>query len=150
MTTFAAFLVIAAFGYAVYRYLPKGAERAFRLERFHPGTPMSDWTPSYYDAHRRYADLAAVYGRSDMPDEVPPVVRETADTTAKALPAQRSQSSVPVVREPAAGLPKQSPIDQYAWRSRRTVARSAGGTRKPERGVRRLVSEQDTLDSKAS
>ncbi|MFF3221848.1 hypothetical protein ACFYV7_03545 [Nocardia suismassiliense] len=148
MTTFAAFLVVAAFGYTVYRYLPKGAERAFRLERFHPGTPMSDWTPSYYDAHRRYADLAAIYGRSDMPDEVPPAVRETTDTTAKAVPAQRSES--PVVREPEATPSKETPIDQYAWRSRRTVAHSAGGTRKPERGVRRLVSEQDALDSKAS
>ncbi|MFE7743429.1 hypothetical protein [Nocardia sp. NPDC057455] len=68
MTALATLLLVALFGCLIYRFAPKRDERAFRLERFHPGTPMSDQTLSYYDHQRRYSDLAAIHGHRDMPD----------------------------------------------------------------------------------
>ncbi|WP_338769286.1 hypothetical protein V7968_05315 [Nocardia vulneris] len=81
MTTVATLLVVAVLGYAIYHYLPKGAERAFRLERFQPRSPLSDWTASYYDEQRRYADLAAIYGRNDTPEAPAEPVRPAAPET---------------------------------------------------------------------
>ncbi|WP_280251021.1 hypothetical protein [Nocardia abscessus] len=79
MTALATLLLLALFGYLIYRYAPSRDERAFRLERFHPGTPMSDQTLSYYDHQRRYSDLAAIYGHSDVPDpDSPSMAKSTA------------------------------------------------------------------------
>ncbi|PXX65257.1 hypothetical protein DFR70_104320 [Nocardia tenerifensis] len=140
MTTVASLLAVALFGYLIYRYLPKGAERAFRLERYRPRTPMSDWTASYYDDQRRYSDLAAIYGREDAPDLGLPAVREPADAAA---PAE------PVAPEPAR-RPVETQFSEYAWRSRRTVGHKADAARKPAKGVRRLVTDPSMLNSKAS
>ncbi|WP_157172916.1 hypothetical protein [Nocardia exalbida] len=68
MTALATLFLVALSGYLIHRFAPKRDERAFRLERFHPGTPMSDHTPSHYDYQRRYSDLAAIHGRLDVPD----------------------------------------------------------------------------------
>ncbi|WP_174187070.1 hypothetical protein [Nocardia barduliensis] len=68
MTALATLLLVALFGFLIWHYTPRRDERAFRLERFHPGTPMSDQTLSYYDHQRRYPDLAAIHGRGDIPD----------------------------------------------------------------------------------
>ncbi|BDU02977.1 hypothetical protein IFM12276_60050 [Nocardia sputorum] len=68
MTALATLLLVAVFGYLIHRFAPGRDERAFRLERFHPGTPMSDQTPSYYDHQRRYSDLVAIHSRGDVPD----------------------------------------------------------------------------------
>lgn len=141
MTTLATLIIVAAFGYLVYRYIPRGTERAFRLERFHPRTPMSDWTSSYYDEQRRYSDLAAVYGRSDVPEPV--AVEEPETVRPKAVPAAPAPAAPP---RPVAGTQS----DQYAWRSRRTVAPGTTAPRRPAKGVRRLVTDPSTLDIKAS
>ncbi|WP_330233467.1 hypothetical protein OHA40_13935 [Nocardia sp. NBC_00508] len=78
MTALASLCTVAVFSFLIYRFAPRPYERAFRLERFHPGTPMSDEPLSYYDDQRRYSDLAAIYGRSDIPDpELPMVARPT-------------------------------------------------------------------------
>ncbi|MFE9579138.1 hypothetical protein ACFYO1_22325 [Nocardia sp. NPDC006044] len=142
MTTLATLIIVAALGYLVYRAIPRGAERAFRLERFHPHSPMSDWTSSYYDEQRRYADLAAIYGRGDVPEAEPAVIREPETAQPEAIPA------APALAEPT-GQPAGTP-DHYAWRSRRTVAPGRTAPRRPARGVRRLVTDPSTLDSKAS
>jgi hypothetical protein len=68
MTALAALLVIAVFAYLVYRYAPRQPGEAFHLERFHAPGPLTDWSPSYYENQRQYADLAAIYGRGDVPD----------------------------------------------------------------------------------
>ncbi|WP_280494690.1 hypothetical protein [Nocardia asiatica] len=68
MTALATLPLVALSGYLICRYAPRRDERAFRLERFHPGTPMSDQTLSYYDHQRRYSDLAAIHSRGDIPD----------------------------------------------------------------------------------
>ncbi|MFX0579978.1 hypothetical protein [Nocardia nepalensis] len=68
MTALATLLVIAFFAYVVYRYAPRPPGEAFRLERFHAPGPLTDWSPSYYENQRQYADLAAIYGRDDVPD----------------------------------------------------------------------------------
>ncbi|MEV6556479.1 hypothetical protein AB0M22_12240 [Nocardia sp. NPDC051756] len=143
MTTLATLIIVAAFGYLVYRSIPRGAERAFRLERFHPRTPMSDWTSSYYDEQRRYSDLAAIYGRRDVPEAEPAAVHEPEPVQPKAVPA------APVLAEPTRPT-AEMPADQYAWRSRRTVAPGLTAPRRPAKGVRRLVTDPSTLDSKAS
>ncbi|WP_280297162.1 hypothetical protein [Nocardia abscessus] len=79
MTALATLLLLVLFGYLIYRYAPSRDEHAFRLERFHPGTPMSDQTLSYYDHQRRYSDLAAIYGHSDVPDpDLPSAEKSTA------------------------------------------------------------------------
>ncbi|MBF6128104.1 hypothetical protein [Nocardia brasiliensis] len=95
MTTFATLLVVAVLGYLIYHYLPKGAERAFRLERFQPHGPLSDWTASYYDEQRRYADLAAIYGRNDTPETPAEPVRPTVpENTVQLGRAERKLTSV--------------------------------------------------------
>lgn len=139
MTTFATLLVIAAFGYLIYHYLPKGTRRAFRLDRYHPGSPMSDWTSSYYDEQRRYSDLAAVYGRRDTPDQ---------RLAPKDVPAHRTEPAKPATAEPVQ-RPAEAQLTEYAWRSRRTVAPRVG-ERRPAKGVRRLVTDSSTPHSKAS
>ncbi|MBF6296396.1 hypothetical protein IU459_02430 [Nocardia amamiensis] len=68
MNALATLFIVVLFGYLIYHYAPGRDERTFRLERFHPGTPMSDWVVSYYDDQRRYSDLAAIYSRGDAPD----------------------------------------------------------------------------------
>ncbi len=68
MTALALLFLVALSGYLIHRFAPKRDERAFRLERFHPGMPISDHTPSHYDYQRRYSDLAAIHGRGDAPD----------------------------------------------------------------------------------
>lgn len=68
MSTFAALLVVAVFAYLLYRYVLRERSDLFRLERFRPSGSLTDWTRSYYDDQRQYADLAAVYGRGDAPD----------------------------------------------------------------------------------
>ncbi|MFI5536854.1 hypothetical protein ACIA5H_10715 [Nocardia sp. NPDC051900] len=64
----ATLLLTALLGCLIYRFAPERDTRTFRLERFHPATPMSDQPLSYYDHQRRYSDLAAIYGRGDVPD----------------------------------------------------------------------------------
>lgn len=68
MTALAALLVVAAFGYLIHRFAPRRPSEAFRLERFHAPGPLTDRSPSYYENQRQYADLAAIYGRNDVPD----------------------------------------------------------------------------------
>ncbi|MFI6171488.1 hypothetical protein ACIBCN_32250 [Nocardia sp. NPDC051052] len=143
MTTFATLLVVAAFGYLIYRYLPKGAQRAFRLDRYHPSSPMSDWTSSYYDDQRRYSDLAAVYGRRDAPDQQPEQLAP------EVVPVRRTESPKPATTEPVR-QPAEAQLTEYAWRSRRTVAPRVDETRRPAKGVRRLVTDPSTLHKKAS
>ncbi|MFI6211919.1 hypothetical protein ACIBCD_07975 [Nocardia brasiliensis] len=100
MTTFATLLVVAVLGYLIYHYLPKGAQRAFRLDRFQPRGPLSDWTASYYDEQRRYADLAAIYGRNDTPETVAEPVRPAAPETVAEL--GRTERKLTSVRSEAA------------------------------------------------
>lgn len=102
MTTFATLLFVAAFGYLVYRYLPRGTERAFRLERFHPRTPVSDRPASYYDERRRYTDLAAIYGRNDVPEttatpqhQATPETGAEPERSARRLTSVRTESATP-------------------------------------------------------
>ncbi|MEV6319788.1 hypothetical protein AB0M45_01140 [Nocardia sp. NPDC051787] len=68
MNALATLFILAVFGYSIYHYAPKRNEPTFRLERFHPCTPMSDRSVSYYEDQRRYSDLAAIYSREDVPD----------------------------------------------------------------------------------
>lgn len=68
MTALATLLVIAAFAYLVHRFAPRRPSEVFRLERFHAPGPLTDRSPSYYENQRQYADLAAIYGRNDVPD----------------------------------------------------------------------------------
>jgi hypothetical protein len=68
MTALATLFLIALSSYLIHRFASRRDERAFRLERFHPGTSMSDHLPSHYDYQRRYSDLAAIHGRLDVPD----------------------------------------------------------------------------------
>ncbi|MGW4768153.1 hypothetical protein ACWEO2_08920 [Nocardia sp. NPDC004278] len=68
MSALATVLVIAFFGYLVHRYAPRRPDAVFRLERFHAPGPLADRSPSYYENQRQYVDLAAIYGRGDVPD----------------------------------------------------------------------------------
>ncbi|MFE7796894.1 hypothetical protein [Nocardia sp. NPDC057440] len=61
-------LVIGFVTYLISHYAPKRPEEIFRLDRFRAPGPLTDWSPSYYEDQRRYSDLAAIYGRSDVPD----------------------------------------------------------------------------------
>ncbi|WP_069167404.1 hypothetical protein [Nocardia altamirensis] len=144
MSTFAALLIVAVFGYAIYHYLPRGAERAFRLERFHPRTPMSDWSTSYYEDQRRYSDLAAIYGRSDLPD-----TRPALDPTTDEL-AQSAQAS----GEDAAAQPTKSQVVQSICDARSAEGTGSGAARKAATrdGVRQLgpLADRSTLGIKAS
>ncbi|WP_062990100.1 hypothetical protein [Nocardia anaemiae] len=74
MTALATLLVIAAFAYLVHRFAPRRPREAFHLERFHAPGPLTDWSPSYYENQRQYADLAAIYGRDDVPDPDAPAL----------------------------------------------------------------------------
>ncbi|WP_327110681.1 hypothetical protein OHB12_23205 [Nocardia sp. NBC_01730] len=76
MTVLTTVLILAFSGFLIYHFAPRRDERAFRLERFHPRTPMSDQTCSYYDVQRRYSDLAAIYGRGDILDKDLPGIAE--------------------------------------------------------------------------
>ncbi|WP_330250903.1 hypothetical protein OG874_32560 [Nocardia sp. NBC_00565] len=68
MTALATVLVLASFAYLVHRFAPKHPDEAFRLERFRAPGPLTGESPSYYENQRQYADLAAIYGRNDVPD----------------------------------------------------------------------------------
>ncbi|WP_454196338.1 hypothetical protein [Nocardia sp. Marseille-Q1738] len=79
MNALATLFIVAVFGYSIYHYAPKRDEHTFCLERFHPRTPMSDRSVSYYEDQRRYSDLAAIYSRRDVagpdwPDAEKPLV----------------------------------------------------------------------------
>ncbi|MGK8520998.1 hypothetical protein ACRS6B_05295 [Nocardia asteroides] len=76
MTALATLLLAAMSGYLFYRRAPRRDERAFRLEHFHPGTPVAHQTRSYYDHQRGYSDLAAIYGRADVPDPGSPAEKK--------------------------------------------------------------------------
>lgn len=67
MTALLTLLVIAAFVHLVHRFAPRHP-RAFHLEQFHAPGSLSDSSRTYYEKRRQYADLAAIYGRGDMPD----------------------------------------------------------------------------------
>jgi hypothetical protein len=102
MTAIVTLLVIALFSYLVHHYAPKRSQEIFRLERFRAPGPLTDWLPSYYEEQRQYSDLAAMYGRSDVPDpglrsarkpQVAPAKTETNATT-KACPVQLSETGL--------------------------------------------------------
>ncbi|MBF6329077.1 hypothetical protein [Nocardia transvalensis] len=62
----ASLLVVAAFAAIVYRYAPTREQRAAELlERYRPHAPMSDWSLSYHDEQRQYADLTAISARRE-------------------------------------------------------------------------------------
>ncbi|WP_406234215.1 hypothetical protein [Nocardia sp. NBC_01009] len=86
MTAIVTVLVLGFFVYLSYHYAPKRAEEIFRLDRFRAPGPLTDWSPSYYEDQRRYSDLAAIYGRSDMPDP------DLGSTARPAVAAQRAES----------------------------------------------------------
>lgn len=67
MTALATLIPAALLGLLIYRFAPERDTRSFRLERFHPGTPMSDQPLSYYEHQRGYSDLAAIHSRGDAP-----------------------------------------------------------------------------------
>jgi hypothetical protein len=75
MIALATLLVIAVFAYAIYRFAPRTDEESFRLDRFRPPGPLADWTPAHREDQRRYSDLAAIYGRNDVPDPDAPAVK---------------------------------------------------------------------------
>ncbi|MEU7766798.1 hypothetical protein AB0B25_16945 [Nocardia sp. NPDC049190] len=91
MTFLAALLVAASSGYLIYRFAPRRAERAFRLERFHPRALASDRPLSHYDYQRRYSDLAAIYGRNDVPDRGLPDTEEAVRPISGSGPVARSR-----------------------------------------------------------
>ncbi|MBF6334597.1 hypothetical protein IU450_01720 [Nocardia abscessus] len=133
MTVLATLFLVALSGYLIYRYAPSRDERAFRLERFHPGTPMSDQTLSYYDHQRRYSDLAAIYGHSDVPDpDLPSVTKPTAlapRPPASALgPSSRKAGSPAPVQ--CGGSTRPGASAQVARRAEPANARRAEGTSK--------------------
>ncbi|MEU7630361.1 hypothetical protein AB0C34_10295 [Nocardia sp. NPDC049220] len=76
MTALATLLFAALSSYLIYRFTPRRDERTFRLELFRPYAPIADWTRSQYDDQRRYSDLAAIYGRNDVPDRVLPDIED--------------------------------------------------------------------------
>ncbi|WP_067884208.1 hypothetical protein [Nocardia vaccinii] len=67
MVTFlASVLVVAAFAVIVYRFSPRGGGRATGLlERYRPHAPMADWSLSFRDEQRQYADLVAAESRRE-------------------------------------------------------------------------------------
>ncbi|MBY8859164.1 hypothetical protein K7711_22005 [Nocardia sp. CA2R105] len=77
MVTFlASVLVVAAFAVIVYRLALRGAGRAVGLlERYRPHAPMSDWSLSFRDDQRQYADLVAAESYRDAGAESDVVVR---------------------------------------------------------------------------
>lgn len=92
MTALATLLLVAVFGYLIHRFAPRRDERTFRLERFHPGTPMSDQPLSYYDHQRRYSDLAAIHGRRDALDPDSSSGAESRRTIARSLTSTRGRA----------------------------------------------------------
>ncbi|MEV0295734.1 hypothetical protein [Nocardia sp. NPDC050710] len=68
MTALLALLALLAFAYGIHRFAPKSGAETFLLERFRPPGPLTDRSVSHYEEQRRYADLVAIYGRSDVPD----------------------------------------------------------------------------------
>jgi hypothetical protein len=103
MTAIVTLLVIALFSYLVHHYTSKRSQEIFRLERFRVPGPLTDWSPSYYyEEQRRNSDLAAIYGRSDVPDpelrsarkpHVAPAKAE-ANATTKARPVQLGKTGL--------------------------------------------------------
>ncbi|MEU8901546.1 hypothetical protein [Nocardia sp. NPDC048505] len=85
MTALLTFLVTAAFAYSIYHFAPQRRRDLFRLERFvGPGPLFESTMTTDYEAQRQYSDLAAIYGRHDVPDpdaaplpEPPQVLRMT-------------------------------------------------------------------------
>ncbi|MEV4127434.1 hypothetical protein [Nocardia sp. NPDC049707] len=85
MTALATLLVIAAFAYLVHRFGPRRPSDGFRLDRFRAPGPLTEWSPSYYENQRQYADLTAIYGRGDVPDP---------DVAARAHPERAGQRRI--------------------------------------------------------
>ncbi|WP_067681157.1 hypothetical protein [Nocardia miyunensis] len=53
-------LVVAAFAVIVHRFALRGGGRMVGLlERYRPHAPMADWSLSFRDDQRQYADLVA-------------------------------------------------------------------------------------------
>jgi hypothetical protein len=60
VTFFLAVLVVAAFAVIVYKFALRADGRAVGLlERYRPHAPMSDWSLSFREEQRQYADLVA-------------------------------------------------------------------------------------------
>ncbi|MEV5836542.1 hypothetical protein [Nocardia sp. NPDC052112] len=85
MTALATLLVIAAFAYLIHRFAPRSPSEAFRLERLHAPGPLTDRSPSYYENQRQYADLAAIYGRGDVPDPDAPALAHSPGTAQRRI-----------------------------------------------------------------
>lgn len=85
MTALATILVLASFAYLVHRFAPRHPDEIFRLERFRAPGPLAGQSPSYYENQRQYADLAAIYGRNDVPDP---------DAEALARPERAARQSI--------------------------------------------------------
>ncbi|MFI9506783.1 hypothetical protein [Nocardia sp. NPDC052566] len=103
MTALAALLALIAFGYFLRRYAPYRNDEAFRLDRYRPPSPLTDWSSSYYDEQRRYTDLVAVYGRRDMPDPGPPVANSTEEAAPASAYSAPSEATSPNSKTPGSG-----------------------------------------------
>ncbi|MFQ6328307.1 hypothetical protein ACLMAL_19480 [Nocardia sp. CWNU-33] len=94
MTAIVTVLVLGFCTYLIYHYAPKRSEEIFRIDRFRAPGPLTDWPSSYYEDQRRYSDLAAIYGRSDMPDP------DLGSAARPAVAAQRAESGPIATRKP--------------------------------------------------
>ncbi|MFD0365383.1 hypothetical protein ACFQZZ_28440 [Nocardia sp. GCM10030253] len=111
MTAIVTVLAIAFLTYLVHHYAPKRSEEIFRLERFHAPGLLADRSLTYYEDQRRYSDLAAIYGRSDVPDPdlrgatLPPVTSQRAESgpTRAAGPVQLRKTGLGCGNLSAAG-----------------------------------------------
>ncbi|MEV0249442.1 hypothetical protein AB0H76_22775 [Nocardia sp. NPDC050712] len=75
MTALLTVLVVAAFSYSIYHFAPQRRKDLFRLERFTgPGPLFESTLVTDYEAQRQYSDLAAIYGRRDVPDADAPAL----------------------------------------------------------------------------
>ncbi|MEV6429110.1 hypothetical protein [Nocardia sp. NPDC051463] len=113
MTAIATVLVLGFCTYLVHHYAPKRPEEIFRLDRFRAPGPLTDRSPSYYEDQRRYSDLVAIYGRSDVPDP---------DLGSAARPA------VAAPRSEAGPIDKGSPVQLWKTGLVRKNMSAAGGT----------------------
>ena len=70
-------LVVAAFAVIAYRFALRADGRTVGLlERYRPHAPMADWSLSFRDEQRQYADLVAAesYRSAEPEPETEPVV----------------------------------------------------------------------------
>jgi hypothetical protein len=72
MVTFiVSLLVVAAFAVIVFVFAPRpGGRTADLLERYRPHAPMADWSLSFREVQRQYADLAAIESHREPGQEV--------------------------------------------------------------------------------